>query len=94
MDPNQKALATAAEHLGELLEQAANAHELEDAPGRDVWRQLAEAAVACSIRTTPFTSKLSAAISFASSSKRSSEARSPRRWMSKPNPSRTAPSRR
>ena len=45
MDPNQKALATAAEHLGEPLEQAANAHELEDAPRRDVWRQLAEAAV-------------------------------------------------
>ncbi len=45
MDPNQKALATAAEHLGELLEQAANAHELEDAPRRDVWKQLAEAAV-------------------------------------------------
>ncbi len=45
MDPNQKALATAAEHLGELLEQAANAHELEDAPRRDVWRQLAEPAI-------------------------------------------------
>lgn len=44
-DPNQKALATAAEHLGELLEQAANAHELEDPPRRDVWRQLEEAAV-------------------------------------------------
>ncbi len=45
VDPNQKALATAAERLGELLEQAANAHELEEAPGREVWRQLAEAAV-------------------------------------------------
>ena len=45
MDPNQKALATAAERLGELLEQAANAHELEDEPRRDVWRQLADAAV-------------------------------------------------
>ena len=45
MDPNQKALATAAERLGELLEQAANAHELEDAPRRDVWRQLEEAAI-------------------------------------------------
>ena len=45
IDPNQKALATAAEHLGELLEQAANAHELEDAPRRDVWRQLEEAAI-------------------------------------------------
>ncbi len=45
IDPNQKALATAAEHLGELLEQAASAHELKDAPRRDVWRQLAEAAI-------------------------------------------------
>ena len=44
VDPNQKALATAAERLGELLEQAANAHE-EDTPRREVWRQLAEAAV-------------------------------------------------
>ncbi len=33
------------QHLGELLEQAANAHELEDAPRREVWQQLAEAAV-------------------------------------------------
>ena len=45
IDPNQKALATAAEHLGELLEQAANAHELEDSPRREVWQQLEEAAV-------------------------------------------------
>ena len=45
IDPNQKALATAAEHLGELLEQAATAHELEDAPRREVWQQLAEAAI-------------------------------------------------
>ena len=45
MDRNQKALATAAEHLGELLEQAANAHELEDSPRREVWQQLADAAV-------------------------------------------------
>ncbi len=45
MDPNQKALATAAERLGELLEQAASAHELEDGPRREVWRQLADAAV-------------------------------------------------
>ena len=41
MDPNQKALATAAEHLGELLEQAANAHELEDGPRREVKLQSA-----------------------------------------------------
>ncbi len=39
------ALTTAAEHLGKLLEQAANAHELEDGPRREVWQQLAEAAV-------------------------------------------------
>ena len=45
VDPNQKALATAAERLGELLEQAASAHELEDAPRREVWQQLAEAAI-------------------------------------------------
>ena len=45
MDPNQKALATAAERLGELLKQAADAQELEDAPRREVWQQLAEAAV-------------------------------------------------
>ena len=45
MDPNQKALSTAAERLGELLEQAATAHELEDEPRREVWRQLAEAAI-------------------------------------------------
>ncbi len=45
IDPNQKALATAAEHLGKLLEQAASAHELEDGPRRDVGRQLADAAV-------------------------------------------------
>ncbi len=45
MDPNQKALATAAEHLGKLLEQAANAHELDDGPRREVWQQLADAAV-------------------------------------------------
>ncbi len=31
--------------LGELLEQAASAHELEDGPRREVWRQLADAAV-------------------------------------------------
>ncbi len=45
VDPNQKALATAAERLGELLEQAATAHELEYGPRREVWRQLAEAAI-------------------------------------------------
>ena len=45
IDPNQKALATAAERLGELLEQTATAHELEDGPRREVWEQLAEAAV-------------------------------------------------
>ena len=45
VDPAQRALSTAAERLGELLEQAATAHELEDAPRREVWQQLAEAAV-------------------------------------------------
>ena len=45
IDPNQSALATAAERLGELLEQAATAHELEEVPRREVWRQLAEAAI-------------------------------------------------
>ncbi len=45
VDPNQKALATAAQRLAELLEQAATAHELDDAPRREVWQQLAEAAI-------------------------------------------------
>ena len=40
-----KALATGAERLGELLERAANAHELDDAPRREVWRQLNTVAV-------------------------------------------------
>ena len=30
VDPNQRALATAAEHLGGLFDEAATAHELDD----------------------------------------------------------------
>ena len=44
IDPRQRDLATAAEELGRLLEQAADAHELEDSVRRDTWRRLSEVA--------------------------------------------------
>ena len=44
LDPNQRALGAAGERLGQLLEKAANAHEMEDAVRRETWRRIAEAA--------------------------------------------------
>ncbi len=44
VDPNQRALATAAERLGRLLEQAATDHELDGGEQRETWRRIAEAA--------------------------------------------------
>ena len=44
VDPNQRALATAAERLGRLLEQAATDHEIDGAEQRETWRRIAEAA--------------------------------------------------
>ena len=44
INPNQKALAVAAEELGVLLEQAATAHELDAGEQRSTWRRVAEAA--------------------------------------------------
>ena len=43
IDPDQAALARAAERLGELLEQAANDHELADVP-RETWLRISELA--------------------------------------------------
>ena len=44
VDPNQAALSTAAERLGELLEEAATSHELDDQVRRELWRKIADAA--------------------------------------------------
>ncbi len=43
VDPNQRALASAAERLGNLLEEAGRDHDLGDVP-RETWRRIAELA--------------------------------------------------
>ena len=51
LDPNQRALASAAEQLGELLERAARDHDLGDVP-RETWRRIAELAAEVARRAT------------------------------------------